>query len=146
MAPTKRRPGSNVRQDLCSTTRVSPWAIVGIALPGLGSTGSIALILYLAASLEHPSFLRDLWFVCNRNVNRYKKSHPWHLWNTSRFDECKGFSRSTPLQTRRMLAKCDLCSTTRVNPWGSVNALFYRLGALALRAHMNVGSQRHGSW
>jgi len=36
---------------------------IGIALSGLGSTGSTALILYLAASLEHPALLRNLWFV-----------------------------------------------------------------------------------
>ena len=32
-----------------------------------------------------------------------------------------------------------------MKPWGSVNALFSSLGAMALRAHMNVGVQRHGS-
>jgi len=52
--------------------RVSPCATIGIALQGLRSTGSTALILYQAASLEHTALLRDLWFVCNRNVNRYR--------------------------------------------------------------------------
>ena len=32
--------------------RVSPWAIVGIALPGLRNTGS-TVFLYLAGRLEH---------------------------------------------------------------------------------------------
>ena len=71
MTPTKSRPGSNVRQDLCITTRGSPFATIGLALPGLSSTGATALILYLAASLEHLSLLHDLTFVCKAMVNRY---------------------------------------------------------------------------